>query len=179
MDDPGSRRRSTTRDPELTFTAAADGAYRIVVRDLNRQGSFRHAYRLTVAAPRPDFALTLAGDRFTVTPAKPLKIPVTVARDDGFASAIDVETLGLPEDVIATQVTSKPAGPSAKTVTLELCAHQGPWSGPFRIVGRVREGQPRAVRANAPVAGLATPSDQLWLTVLKALPVNQPSRSIR
>ena len=66
VDDPGSRRRSTTRDPELTFTPAADGTYRVVVRDLNGQGSFRHVYRLSLAAPAADFALTLAADRFTL-----------------------------------------------------------------------------------------------------------------
>jgi hypothetical protein len=173
MDDPGSRRRSATRDPELTFTPANDEAYRIVVRDLNGQGSFRHAYRLTMAAPELGFTLTVAGDRFTLTPEKPLKIPVTVARDDGLSAPIDVEALGLPEEVIATQVTSKPAGPSAKTVTLELCTHQGPWSGPFRIIGRLPDGPPtpatvsppRPATGTTPPAGLAVPGDRLWLTV--------------
>jgi hypothetical protein len=172
VDDPGSRRRNTTRDPELTFTAPADEAYRIVVRDLNGQGSFRHAYRLTAAAAQPGFTLTLASDRFTLTPDKPLKIPVTVARDDGFTAAIDVEALGLPENVIATQVTSKPSGPSAKTVNLELCAHQGPWSGPIRITGRAQlaDSLARPVPATTPLAGFATPTELLWLTVLKPAP---------
>jgi hypothetical protein len=175
MDDPGSRRRSTTRDPELTLTAAADDAYRIVVRDLNGQGSFRHAYRLTVAAPQPGFALTVAGDRFTLTPEKPLKIPVTVARDDGFSAAIDVEAVGLPEDVIATQVTSKQTGPSAKSVNIELRAHQGPWSGPIRIIGRVHVGQGRPVMATAPLQGFATPVSHLWVTVARTAAPARPN----
>ena len=170
MDDPGSRRRSTTRDPELTFTAAADGTYRIVVRDLNGQGSFRHVYRLTVAKPVADFALTLAGDRFTLTPDKPLKVPVTIARDDGFTGKIDVEVAGLPEDVTATLVTSSPTGPSAKTVTLELCTHQGPWSGPIQIIGRVGESDLKLKSANTPLAGFNTATEHLWLTVLKPAP---------
>jgi hypothetical protein len=167
VDDPGSRRRNATRDPELTFTAPADGAYRIVVRDLNGQGSFRHAYRLTVAAPRPGFTLTLAGDRFTLPPDKPLKIPVTVARDDGFTAAIDIEAIGLPEAVIATQATSKPTGDSAKAVTLQLCTHEGPWSGPIQILGRLRDDPAKAVSvpARAPLAGFPTPTEHLWLTV--------------
>jgi hypothetical protein len=171
MDDPGSRRRSATRDPELTFTAAADAAYRIVIRDLNGQGGLRHAYRLTVTAPRPGFALTLASDQFTLTPEKPLKLPVTVARDDGFSSAIDVEAVGLPEDVIATQVTSKPTGPSAKAVTLEFCTHQGPWSGPIQIVGRASASDHKPKAARAALAGSSAATEHLWLTVLKPKPV--------
>ena len=167
VDDPGSRRRSTTRDPELTFTPAADGTYRVVVRDLNGQGSFRHVYRLTLAAPAADFALTLAADRFTLEPDKPLKIPVTVVRDDGYGGKIDVEAVGLPEGLVATQVTSQPTGPSAKTVTLELCTHDGPWSSPIRIVGRVQEGDLKPKAARTPLAGLGGSTEHLWLTVLK------------
>src|SRR5262249_51801573 len=60
MDDPGGgRRRSTARDPELTFSVPADGPYRIVVGDLNGEGSLRHAYRLTISAPTADFHVTL------------------------------------------------------------------------------------------------------------------------
>jgi hypothetical protein len=117
--------------------------------------------------PAPDFALTVAADRFALTPDKPLKIPVTVVRDDGFSGKIDVEAVGLPEGLVATQVTSLPTGPSAKTVTLGLCAHEGLWSGPIRIVGRVHEGdlKPKAA-SNAP-AGQSAATEHLWLTVLK------------
>jgi hypothetical protein len=167
VDDPGSRRRSTTRDPELTFSAAADGTYRVVVRDLNSQGSFRHVYRLSMTAPAAGFELTLAADRFTITPDTPLKIPVTVVRDDGFNGKIDVEALGLPEGVVATIVTSLPTGPTAKTVTLALCTHQGPWSGPIQIIGRVDEGDATPKVASTPLPSLNTSTEHLWLTVLK------------
>jgi hypothetical protein len=170
VDDPGSRRRTSTRDPELSFTAPGDEAYRIVVRDLNGQGSLRHAYRLSVTAPQPGFTLTLVADRFTLTPHKPLKVPVTVNRDDGFEAAVDIETIGLPDEVVATNVTSKPSGPTAKSVTLELCAHEGPWSGPIRIIGTIRESPPKNVAATTPLAGFVTPTDRLWLTIMKPAP---------
>jgi hypothetical protein len=166
MDDTG-RRRDASRDPELTFTAPADGAYRVVVRDLNGQGSFRHAYLLTAAPLVPDFTLTLAADRFTLTPGTPLKVPVTVARDDGFGGTIEVEAIGLPDDVSAPRVPSAPTGPSAKAVTLELTASQGPRSGPFRIVGRVNEGEPKSRTARTPLVGSNASTEHPWLTVLR------------
>jgi hypothetical protein len=169
VDDPGSRRRSTTRDPELTFTPAADGTYRVVVRDLNGQGSFRHVYRLTLSAPVADFTLTLAADRFTLTPDKPVKIPVTVVRDDGYTGKIDIEAVDLPEGVVASQGTSLPTGPTAKTVTLELCTHDGPWSGPIRIVGRGQEGVLKPKAASTPLAGVGGSTEHVWLTVPKPI----------
>ena len=64
------------RDLERSFTAPADGEYRLVVRDLNGRGGPRFAYLLSVLEPRPDFALSLAADRFDLTPGKPTKITV-------------------------------------------------------------------------------------------------------
>jgi hypothetical protein len=181
VDDPGSRRRNTTRDPELTFTVPADGPYRIVVRDLHGRGSFRHAYRLTATVPTASYALGLAADQFTLTPGKPLKIPVTITRDDGFNGPVQVEALGLPETVTAPRVTSSPSGTSAKSVTLELSAATSsvPWSGPFQIIGRVeQEGSgsvPRPRPARVPLPGLNGTSTHLWLTVLK--PADPPSEA--
>jgi hypothetical protein len=171
VDDPGSRRRNTTRDPELTFTVPADGSYRIVVRDLHGRGSFRQVYLLTIAPPTADYTLTLAADQFTLPPKRGevLKIPVTVVRDDGFGSSIEVSANGLPDGVTASPATSAPTGASAKSVTLELKAapEQGPWSGRFRIVGRVKEGDEKPRAARAALVGSNAATEQIWLTVPK------------
>jgi hypothetical protein len=171
MDDPGGgRRRSTGRDPELTFSVPADGQYRIIVGDVNDEGSFRHAYRLTVSKPDADFRVTLAADRFALKPGTPLKIPVTVERDNGFDRPIEVNAAGLPDGVSAAGVTSAPTGSSAKSVTLELTSTGGPWSGPIGIVGRVAGGGdllPRSKTATATLAGPNSATDRIWLTVLK------------
>ena len=68
------------RDLERSFTAPADGDYRLVVRDLNGRGGPRFAYLLSVLEPRPDFALSLTADRFDLTPGKPLRITVAIQR---------------------------------------------------------------------------------------------------
>ena len=59
-----------SRDLERSFTAPADGEYRLFVRDLNGRGGPRFAYLLSVLEPQPDFALSLAADRFDLTPGK-------------------------------------------------------------------------------------------------------------
>ena len=58
------RRRRKAATPSVAFTAPADGDYRVIVRDLNGRGGPRFAYLLRVLAPEPDFALSLAADRF-------------------------------------------------------------------------------------------------------------------
>ena len=131
------------RDPELAFTAPADGDYRVVVRDLNGRGGPRFAYLLRVIAPEPDFALTLAADRFDVTPGKATSVAVTIDRKDGFSGPIEIVAEGLPDGVSASPATSKPGDASAKSVTLELSADGRAHPGPFRVVGRSADG-PRA-----------------------------------
>jgi hypothetical protein len=152
------------RDAELSFAVPQDGIYRLEVRDQAGQGSFRHFYRLRATPAVPDYALTVAADRFTLTPSKPLEIPVTVERRNGFDRDVEVRVEGLPDGV--TAAAGKAAGPAGKTVSLRLEAKAGPVSAPLRIVGTVA-GQADTIRtATAPVSGFpATPS--LWLTVTR------------
>ena len=123
------------RDLERSFTAPADGEYRLIVRDLNGRGGPRFAYLLSVLEPRPDFTLSLASDRFDLTPGKMTKITVAVQRKDGFAEPIEIVAEDLPAGITATRVTSKPGDASARSVVLELSADDCSCPGPFRIVG--------------------------------------------
>ncbi len=153
------------RDSERSFTAPADGDYRLVVRDLHGRGGPRFAYLLTVCGPRPDFELTLAADRFDLTPGKTTKVKVAVKRVDSLAEPIEIIAEGLPAGVKATTMTSKPGDASARSVELELSAGEVPYSGPFRIIGRTTR-DPRTVHhATAPIAGFEARTDQPWLTV--------------
>ncbi len=169
VDDPGSgggrrggRRRGADpgRDAELTFTAPEDGEYRVEVQDLYDHGGMRYVYRLSLTIPEPDYALTLAADRFTATPGKPLSIPVTV----------EIQATGLPEGVTTTPVTSLPTGGSAKTVTLEFASASGPISGPFRVVGvspKQGEGRRSPRTATIPSPGGGASLAEAWLTFPK------------
>jgi hypothetical protein len=155
------------RDPELTFTAPADGEYRVLVRDLNDHGGPRCAYLLRVLAPEPDFALTLGSDRFDATPGKPTTVSVKVDRKDGFSDAIEVVAEGLPDGVTAAPATSKPGDASAKVVNLTLSADGRAHPGPFRVVGKA-DGSSSPRVAVAAVAGFAAETDRPWLTIRPA-----------
>lgn len=58
-------------DPVVSFTAPADGAYRVWFRDLNYRGDARAVYRLTVGAvPHASAIFPLGGRRGTTVPVR-------------------------------------------------------------------------------------------------------------
>jgi Bacterial pre-peptidase C-terminal domain len=155
------------RDPELSFSAPADGDYRLWVRDLNGRGGFRYVYRLTLAAPEPDFSLSAAIDRVSLSPEKPGSIPVVIDRKNGFAGPISIRADGLPDGMTAEAVTSSPTGDKAKKVTIKLAASKAPTSGAFRIVGTSEGDRPIQHRASVLITGLVNPPSDLWATGVK------------
>jgi hypothetical protein len=161
----GRRGRAGTRDAVLDFTVPQDGSYRLEVSDENEHGGWRHFYRLRATLAEPDYALTLAADRFTLTPGKPLAIPVTIDRRNGFDRTIEISIEGLPDGVKAKAVQS--TGAAGKSATLNLEATDGPMSAAIRVIGRV-SGQADFTRmATAPRIKLPQTTPHLWFTVMK------------
>lgn len=150
-------------DPVLKFTARADGTYRVCIRDLFENGSWRFAYRLHCETPSPSVTLTVKSDVFLVEQGEALEIPVTVTRNEKFAEAVSISVDGLPEGVNAETVKSEAKGDSAKAVKLTLSA-AAPFNGPIRIVGSY--GEKVQVVASAPLATFKTATESLWLTVV-------------
>ena len=139
-------------DPTLDFAPTADGTYRIEVRDLFGDAGLRHVYRLRIGPVEPDFELKVADDRFTLTPAKPLEIPVTITRLGGYKAEITLHVDGLPKGVT---MTATPKG-------VMLRAEPGASSGAIRIVGTAKDGTVRHARAT--ITELARTTENLWLT---------------
>ena len=155
-----------SRDPELNFTAPADGEYLIKIADLNRRGGWRFVYRLTASRPHPDFKLAVASDSFTLTPGKPLEVPVTIDRTGGFVEEVELTAAELPAGVTAMPVKSLPQGDTAKSVKLILTATEGPRSGVLTIRGKSTGSLQLARQAHAALSGTARTAN-LWLTVVK------------
>jgi hypothetical protein len=147
--------KAGARDAELAFMVPQDGNYRLEVRDLGGLGSFRHFYRLRALVPEPDYALTVAADRFTLAAGKSLDIPVTIEQRNGFNREVVVGIEGLPPTVTATVKSS------GKSATLHLEA-KGQVSSAFHIVGRIA-GRTDLTRT----ATTTTGTPYLWLTVTK------------
>ncbi|SIO60327.1 pre-peptidase C-terminal domain-containing protein [Singulisphaera sp. GP187] len=166
VDDSGKE-----HDVQLAFTPPADGDYQLSIRDLHGHGGERFVYRLTIAAPDPDYTLTLKADRLTLTPDKAGTLEVAIERKNGFKSPIEVRFDGLPEGMTAPSVRSEPGKDTEKTVTLSLtatamAAATAP-SGPFRVLGRAVDGAMVERPARFAIEGLSATTDQPWLTVLK------------
>ncbi|MBC8353392.1 MAG: PPC domain-containing protein [Planctomycetes bacterium] len=90
-------------DSSLSFTAPADGKYRLTVRDtFSSRGGDRFAYRLYAEPPgdpEPDFELQLPVDALTLNRGAEVKLKVTTKRTGGFQGAIMLAVEGLPGGV--------------------------------------------------------------------------------
>jgi hypothetical protein len=145
-------------DPELLFTAPANGSYRIEVRDRFQHGGERYFYRLRVAPPEADFTLTLTVDQFVVAAGETLEIPITVNRLNGFTQPIELRAVELPKGVECEPVKADAAVKSAK---LKLTAKKDAVAGPFRI-----EGSAALIHeARVALPAFGTFTDTCWLTV--------------
>lgn len=155
-------------DPLLKFAVPADGEYAIGIRDIFGQGSSRHAYRLACRQTAPTCNLTLKADVFVVEPGKPLEVPITVGRIDGFAEEVTISVDGLPKSVTAAPVLSGTKGETSTSVKLVLTGDGSEsFSGPVKIIGK------HAKDAGLPVIGSFSNATyksevrQVWLTVIK------------
>ena len=148
-------------DTTLSFTPPADGPYTVAVSDLYTGGGSRHAFLLRVLS-EPDYNLSIAADRFTITPGKPTTIPVKVNRLLGFTKPVEIAAEGLPEGV-KLEVT-QPVKPDPNTVTVSLTADKA-MSGSFRLVGKVKD-EPKLTRTvRAALTEFDETTAELWLTV--------------
>jgi len=153
-------------DPDVNFTAPAEGEYRIAITDRFGLGGPRFFYRLTALPSQPDFELRVAADSFVLTSDKPLEIPVTVDRQRGFVQEIEFVVTDLPEKVTFEPVVSAKDGETAKTVKLMLKAEAGvTFSGPIHIRGRVKSEPPIEKPASATLTAFNAMTRELWLTV--------------
>jgi hypothetical protein len=153
------------RDPDLVFQAPKDGTYQMELTDLHGDGGPRFLYLLRVVYPEPDFALTLAADRFVSPPGKPLEIPITLVRRNGFDRPIDIQVEGLPAGVTATP-TLLAAG--AGSATLRLTGSTTPVSASIRILGKAR-GKGDLMRvADAALTELNASTTHIWVTMLRS-----------
>jgi hypothetical protein len=142
-------------DPSFRFTAADDGKYRILVRDLysSSRGDPRFVYRLAVRSEQPDFRLVAFAKFPGAQPNQQQslvwspnlrrggsdQVEVVAFRRDGFDGEIVVTAEGLPAGVTAPAVT---IGPGRNSASLVLSASDGVADAvtPFRISGKAKIG---------------------------------------
>ncbi|MBA3442329.1 MAG: hypothetical protein H0T92_20935, partial [Pyrinomonadaceae bacterium] len=92
------------KDSHLSFVAPEDGEYYLRLKDVrDTGGEATHAYRLTIAAPAPDYTLTVNPASPNVPVGGSVPVTVTANRIDGFDGRIDVRLEGLPAGLQATR----------------------------------------------------------------------------
>ncbi len=168
-----------TADPslkgELTWVAPADGAYSLVVTDVQRRGGPDFGYELECGMPLPHWEVVADTHAVRVSPGERTSLTVRISRpryDRGF---LTLAVMGLPEDVVAAP---GPVPEEGGAVRVELSAAAGakPCNQPFQIVlMAVPSPMPHLALARAPIRGqfsapgrlLINETDQIWLTVLE------------
>jgi hypothetical protein len=144
------------KDSRLTFTAPADGEYVVRISDVRGEGSDRHAYRLTIREPRPDFRLALSPEHPNVPAGASVPLEVTADRLDGFDGEIEVGLEGLPEGISATGATIE-AGEMSATLLLTAAVGAKTYvpegKSTIRLVGRAKAGAGELVRTVEPADG--------------------------
>ena len=93
-DDDGERELGS--DSRLTFTAPRDGSYLVRVTDVRGLGGANFRYQLTIRPPRPDFKVTIGGQKTTIPAGSGQRLTVTLDRIDHFDGPVRVEISGLP-----------------------------------------------------------------------------------
>jgi hypothetical protein len=144
-----------TNDPYFRFTAAEDGTYRVVLRDLygDARGEARLIYRLILRKPEPDFrllALPLAmsvnkgGGGTTYKPTGTLvrsgeagAVTVVAARQDGYEGPIKLRLEGLPKGYTVPE-TILGAKQDSVSMTFKVPEKSESWRGTVRVVGTAK-----------------------------------------
>jgi hypothetical protein len=132
------------RDPVGTFSAPADGLYRVLVQERNRRHGPRYASALRLGAPRRDFypiVFSQMADEtsFTSTPTCPLvrrggsaSCTCYLNRRDGFDGSVTVEAEGLPTGLTCPPIHLGPQVQSSPVVF--TAAPDAPeWTGSIRL----------------------------------------------
>ncbi len=91
------------KDSRLTFTAPADGAYTVRVRDVRGQQGERFAYRLTIRPPQPDFVLSLEPENTNIPRGVGVLLTARAFRTDEWQGDIAVKLMDLPAGFTATE----------------------------------------------------------------------------
>jgi hypothetical protein len=132
------------RDPLGTFSAPADGLYRVLVQERNRRYGPRYLYALRIGTAEPDFYPvafheTVDASQSNSIPTCPLIrrggsafYAVYLNRRDGFDGAVTVEAEGLPLGVTCPPVH---IGPSAQLASIVFTAalDAPEWTGSIRL----------------------------------------------
>jgi hypothetical protein len=135
-------------DSYFMATLPAEGAYFIHIGDTGRKGGEEYGYRLRISAPRPDFALRVAGSSASLRAKGNASLTVYALRKDGFDGPIKLGLKDPPPGFTAYPATLS----GTQNITrISLKADQ-PTRSPVNltVVGTATLGEKKIVRTAVP-----------------------------
>ncbi|MEO6738964.1 MAG: hypothetical protein ABIP20_01850 [Chthoniobacteraceae bacterium] len=178
-----------SRDPELTWTAPADGTFMCAVGDVSHHGGDDYFYRLAITDAAPSVNATVTFHSASLQAGKSAELKVAVKRTNGFKAKLQLTAKNLPDGVTAPPA-DVPEKDGEVTLKLSASADAKPASQPFTVVLREAEGgtehpanffMTTSSENNGVPQGyteLVIPStEQLWLAVLMEPPKIEPAKA--
>jgi hypothetical protein len=165
-------------DPELLWTAPADGYYLVAVSGAQGRGGAVAPFQLEVQAPQPYFRAVVPAHTFRIEPGGTNVITVALIRAPNAEIVLHAMALGLPVGVQAPPQAA-PAETTKLRLVLTADPDAKPANQPFRIsLIRVGHVPPQTDLARVELRGRYAPpgallineTDQFWLTVLPKPP---------
>lgn len=141
-----------SRDVNLSFKAAVDGEYRVIIGNNFSSSGPLAAYRLGIRPARPGFKLIAVADNSwqeanngmpgvpTVNAGGSTFIRVLALRQDGFDGAIALSTSGLPVGVTAP-ATEVWQGNTEAYFVVSAASNAQDWVGEVEITGTAKVGE--------------------------------------
>ena len=171
---------ATSADPQLEWTAPADGRFVLAVGSLLRRGGADQLYRLSLVRAVPDFRVTVEAAAFSLTAGATNDVKLAIARQAGHTGKLTARVEGAPAEVAAPAVEVAEKATEA-TLRWSAPSNAPPFNGPIRIVVAGDGRERRAVFALATTGEnngvpqgftdlLLRETDSLWLTVLPPKP---------
>ncbi len=119
-------------DPQLVFTAPADGPFTVALGDVAHRGGPEFFYRLAVTEAAPAVEATIAANAFTLEPGKTVELKVAVKRLHGFKTPLQLIAKDLPEGVTAAPL-DLPEKDGEATLKFTAIAEAAPANKPFQL----------------------------------------------
>ncbi|MCF6284190.1 MAG: pre-peptidase C-terminal domain-containing protein [Candidatus Hydrogenedentes bacterium] len=126
-------------DPYLRFRLPKDGAYFVQIVDAQRHGGAAYAYRLRIAAPRPDFSLRVTPSTLNIRPGTAVPIRVHALRKDGFNGPIDIMLVDAPPEFLLSGARI-PANRNSVRMTLRAPRNARKAPIHLKLAGRAKIG---------------------------------------
>jgi hypothetical protein len=135
-------------EPSVVWTAAVDGDYTLLVRDLFGRGGERYEFVVEIAPPTPSFSVEVAdGKPLRVETGKTQVIKTKVVFANGWKEPLVLRVNGLPDGVFAPEVTVPEKGGDVD-ITLKCASNAPSGTALARIAAWTKTSPPRFVVAS-------------------------------